>query len=207
MFSPGKKGRTGYLIGRYASDNLYSMYRNGDISDSKTATIADITRGDEALEAAGIHAAKNNMHNSQLREFLKLLKITKRTKSPVQGDLFGFDDSAIKTAEALSKLAAKHINQIKNAINSGKGAIKNPEGASKINVHAGENSEKLLQEARQDLDRWEHWSTDKELYQQLTQEAGLAEAGESGSSESRSTKASTGKNGSTKEQRTLQYRL
>ena len=45
-----EKGRTGYLIGRYASDNLYSMYRNGDISDSKTATIADITRGDEALE-------------------------------------------------------------------------------------------------------------------------------------------------------------
>ena len=57
--------------------------------------------------------------------------------------MFGFDDSAIKTAEALSKLAAKHINQIKNAINSGKGAIKNPEGASKINVHAGENSEKI----------------------------------------------------------------
>ena len=35
------KGRKGFAVGRYASDDLYALYRAGKISESKAAVIAD----------------------------------------------------------------------------------------------------------------------------------------------------------------------
>jgi hypothetical protein len=43
-----KKGRTGYQIGRYASDNLYQHFKDGTVSEGRAAVIADTARGDEA---------------------------------------------------------------------------------------------------------------------------------------------------------------
>ena len=170
-----EKGKLGYIIGRYSSDNLFAQFKNGDINAARTATIAEIARGDEGLEAAGIRAAKNNMPNGQLSEFLKILKNTPRQKN-VQDDLFGFDDSAIQTAEKLSKLAANHIREVKEKVNSARNAIKNPEAAGKLGVKVRKDAQKLLNEALMEEQRWKNWHTDAELYAQLSREAGISEA-------------------------------
>ena len=169
-----QKGKLGFLIGKYASDNLYTIYRSGDISDAKAAAIADIARGDEGLEAAGIRAAKNNMPGAQLVEFLKVLKNTPRQQSE-QGDLFGFDDSALQTAETLAKLAAKHIKEVSENLRAAKNAINNPEAAKKLGVTVRKNAEKLKAQAEQEAARWDHWYTDPELSAQLRKEAGIEE--------------------------------
>ena len=169
-----EKGRTGYLIGRYASDNLFSIFKSGDLNAAKTSTIADIARGDEALEAAGIRAAKNNMPNAHLKEFLNLLKNTPRQTNE-QGDLFGFDDSAIKTAETLSKLAAKHIREVGEKVNAAKHAIKNPDAARKLGVKVKKDAQKLLDNALLEQQKWEHWYTDSELTALLRKEAGIGD--------------------------------
>ena len=170
------KGRSGYIIGHYASDNLYNQFKAGDVSVTKAEVIADIARGDEALEAAGLRAVKNNMPVQQLREFLRVLKNTPRVENQTeQGDLFGFDDSAIKTAEILSKLAAKHIKAIAEKVKASKNAIKNPEAAKALQVKVGKDSEKLYNEALKEQQEWQNWYTNERIYNQLLQEAGLTE--------------------------------
>ncbi len=166
-----EKGRLGFQIGRYAGDNLFDLYRSGNISDAKAAAVAEIARGDEATEAAGIRAART-MPAGQLKEFLKLLSKTPRQQN-VQGDLFGFDDSAIRTAEILSKLAARHIAEIADKVRAVRQAVKNPDAAAKGDVKVGRNAEKRLQKTLQEQQAWENWHTDTELYSQLLHEAGL----------------------------------
>ena len=166
-----EKGRRGYTIGKYASDNLYSIFKSDEISEAKAETIADIARKDEGLEAAGIRAAKT-MPNAQLREFLKCLKNMPREKTE-QGDLFGFDDSAIQMSEKLSKLAAKHIREIADKLKAVRQAVKNPETAAKGDVKVGKNAQKIYDQTLRDQLEWEHWYTNPELSAQLRKEAGI----------------------------------
>ena len=170
-----QKGKTGFTIGRYSSDNLYHRFHSGDMNAATAATIADIARGDESLEGAGIKAAKDGMPVSQLREFLKLLKNTPKENTAAQGDLFGFDDSAIRQAETLSGLAAKHIRAVKEKINAAKGAVNNPEAAKKLGVTTKKNAQALLDNARKEEAEWENWHTNPKLYGQLMAEAGFTE--------------------------------
>ncbi len=92
-----------------------------------------------------------------------------------QGDLFGFDDSAIKTAETLSKLAAKHIREVGEKVNAAKHAIKNPEAARKLGVKVKKDAQKLLDNALLEQQKWEHWYTDSELTGLLRKEAGISD--------------------------------
>lgn len=166
--------KQGFMIGRYANDLLYSAFRNGEISADKAAVIAEIARGDEALEAAGVRSAKS-MSKAQLTEFMRLLKESPRKKSDAQGDLFGFDDSAIQTAETLAKLAVKHIEEVHESVLAAVRAIKNPKAAKKLRVSVGRGAETLYKKALIEEERWQNWHTDPELYNQLLQEAGIIE--------------------------------
>lgn len=172
LFRDAENGEIGFIIGKYSGDTLYSAFRNDDITPEKAAIIADAARGDEGLEAAGLKKA-DGMSKEHLTEYMKLLKKLPREKNE-QGDLFGFDDSAIQEADKVSKLALKHQKELRGIINSGKGAIKNPVGASKTKVSIDKESGKLLEDLKKELNRYEHYDTDPEIYQQLLQEAGLA---------------------------------
>lgn len=162
------KGRKGFLIGKYASDNLFSQVRDGSFPTGSAAVIADVARGDEALEAAGIRSAKT-MSEIQLREFLKLLKNTPH-ESNAESDLFGFDDSALRKAEQLSRLAANHIRETGERVRVAKNAVRNPEAAGKMDVTVGRNAQKMLETTQLEQKRWENWHTDPELYRQLEEE-------------------------------------
>lgn len=168
-----RKGRAGFAIGHYASDNLYATYRNGDISDTAAAAIADIARGDTGLENAGIRAAKNGMKKIQLIEHLKFLKTVPRQAAEDKGDLFGgFDDSALKLSEELSAKALDHIEELKEQINAAKAAVKNPDAAKKLGVSVGKEAQNLLDRTKRQLHDWENWQTNKKLRDQLLRETG-----------------------------------
>ena len=165
-----EKGRRGYTIGKFASDNLFSQVKDGSISPASAAVIAQIAQKNEALEAAGITAAiKKNMSDTQLKGYLQLLSQTDRT-SNADADLFGFDDSAMKKAEELSRLAAKHIRDVGERVRVAKNAVRNPEAAGKMDVNVGKNAQNMLNDALTEQKRWENWYTDSELYHQLEEE-------------------------------------
>jgi hypothetical protein len=165
-----EKGRRGYTIGKFASDNLFSQVKDGSISPASAAVIAQIAQKNEALEAAGITAAiKKNMSDTQLKGYLQLLSQTDRT-SNADADLFGFDDSAMKKAEELSRLAAKHIRDVGERVRVAKNAVRNPEAAGKMDVNVGKNAQNMLNDAVTEQKRWENWYTDPRLYHQLEEE-------------------------------------
>lgn len=165
-----EKGRRGYTIGKFASDNLFSQVKDGSISPASAAVIAQIAQKNEALEAAGITAAiKKNMSDTQLKGYLQLLSQTDRT-SNADADLFGFDDSAMKKAEELSRLAAKHIRDVGERVRVAKNAVRNPEAAGKMDVNVGKNAQNMLNDALTEQKRWENWYTDPRLYHQLEEE-------------------------------------
>lgn len=172
LFRKGENGEPGFIIGKYSGDLLYSAFRNDSIKPEKAEIIADAARGDEGLEAAGLKKA-NGMSKEHLAEYMRLLKKLPREKS-VQGDLFGFDDSAIQEADKISELALRYQKKLKLSINSGKGAIKRPEAASEVGVYGDKDSVKKLAQAQEELYRYEHYDTDPEIYQKLLKEAGLS---------------------------------
>ena len=127
-----------------------------------------MTRGDEGLEAAGIRMSAN-MDAASLKEAVKALRQAPKSK-PVQGDLFGFDDSAIRTAEAIGKLVAKRKAALKREIASTKGAVKRPDLAEGMGVAVGDDAEGMQKQKQAELERLEHYDTDHELYQELLAE-------------------------------------
>ena len=164
-------GEIGFAIGNYASDNLYASFRNNDISAKKTAIIAEAAKKDEGLEAAGVKKA-NAMNEKHLAEYMKLLKYLPREQSN-QGDLFGFDDSAIIEADKVSERALEIMDEFRKLINAGKGSIKNPELVKKLKVGSGKTSAKLLEKAKQELKKYENYYTDPEVYNKLLEDVGL----------------------------------
>ena len=125
-------GRMSYDIAKNGSDSLTSLFLDGKITDAKAAAIASGAPSNEAAQAAGVKAAKK-MSADELKAYVSILN----TKQPIQTegkDLFGFDDSNIKEAEAIAKLVAKDKAAIDAKIYAVKGALRNPQAAQEMGL-------------------------------------------------------------------------
>ena len=160
-----KEGRTGFVIGKNSGETLWSAFKNG-LAANRAEAIASVAQGDEGLEAVGVKAAER-MSEIQLREYLKFMKGAERKESAETGDLFGFDDSAMRLGETLSRIAAKRIKELDERLRSAKGALRNPDGAAQVDVKVGKNAQKLYDRLIKERQRWENWTTDAELRKEM----------------------------------------
>ena len=160
-----KEGRTGFVIGKNSGETLWSAFKNG-LAANRAEAIASVAQGDEGLEAVGVKAAER-MSEIQLREYLKFMKGAERKESAETGDLFGFDDSAMRLGETLSRIAAKRIKELDERLRSAKGALRNPDGAAQVDVKVGKNAQKLYDGLIKERQRWENWTTDAELRKEM----------------------------------------
>ena len=168
-----KEGRTGFVIGKNSGETLWSAFKNG-LAANRAEAIASVAQGDEGLEAVGVKAAER-MSEIQLREYLKFMKGAERKESAETGDLFGFDDSAMRLGETLSRIAAKRIKELDERLRSAKGALRNPDGAAQVDVKVGKNAQKLYDGLIKERQRWENWTTDAELRKEMLARAEGAE--------------------------------
>lgn len=173
------KGRAGFLLGK-SGKTLYEAYQNDVITENKAVAIAEVAKGDEAIEALGIKLANDSkLSGEALRQTLKLATrfASDNKVKTEQGGLFDdIDDSVLKEWELIGKQAAKHIREVKELIAATKGANKNPEAAKRGDVSVGKKAQAALEKAQKELDRWEHYETDPELMAQLRSELGLKPA-------------------------------
>ena len=168
-----KEGRTGFVIGKNSGETLWSAFKNG-LAANRAEAIASVAQGDEGLEAVGVKAAER-MSEIQLREYLKFMKGAERRAIGETGDLFGFDDSAMRLGETLSRIAAKRIKELDERLRSAKGALRNPDGAAQVDVKVGKNAQKLYDGLIKERQRWENWTTDAELRKEMLARAEGAE--------------------------------
>ncbi|MBQ4480039.1 MAG: hypothetical protein II943_05320 [Victivallales bacterium] len=96
-----------------------------------------------------------------------------------------FDDSAIKLAEQQSRIAAKHIGELRNKVSIAKKAAdlgKDKANIQQLRKELGVNVKNFnevrskLGEWQKELNAWEHYDTNPELIDQINRELGGVEA-------------------------------
>ena len=160
------KGRSAFSIAKNGTDSLYAGFVNGGISETKATAIADGAPNNEAAQAAGIKAAKK-LTPEELQAYVSVLSLEK-PKENSSGDLFGFDDSAVKEAEEIAKLVAKDKKEINNKIRAVKGASNNPKAAEEMGLRFAitpENIGKEIERLEEDIQKLDHFYSSPELMQ------------------------------------------
>jgi hypothetical protein len=175
--SRGITGR-GYTIGRFATPDTYSQFRSRAISPEAAEAISAAAPGNNALQNAGVKYAVEHPKADQyeLTNIIKALS-TIDVKPAGQGDLFGWDDSAIVAAEKMGKAAAAEVRSLRDKIAAVQGAAKRPETAKAmgVDVKDPEAIKTKINELKVQIEEWGRWETNPELVAELKKRAGLVE--------------------------------
>lgn len=104
---------------------------------------------------------------------MQALSLESRPSSE-QADLFGFDDSAIRQAEAQAKIVAGEIRGLRDQINAVRGAAKRPEVAKKLGVDVKdpEAIRAKVQELQAEVEAWQSWYTNPRLVTKVREKSG-----------------------------------
>lgn len=172
------KGRKGFAIGQYASDDLYTLYRNGRISEAKAAAIAAAAPRNEALQDAGIVRAKE-LEADELGEYVRILGLHARPEALEQGDLFGRDESFMQDAAMLAKEASRKMGELTTELSALRAALRMSSGErakvlSKYGFKTGDVNavEARIVELTEEIEAWDNWMTDPAKHRELRKRIG-----------------------------------
>jgi len=172
------KAQIGFAVGRFATDDTYSAWKAGRISDGQARAISESAPNNEKWQNLGLQLAAKGQAAELIKHTIKALQqFPDSGKKAKQGDLFGFDDSAIQEAEAIAKAVRSIVAELKADRASIAGVAKRPEHAKRVaDVDVDSQlAKERLQDLNEEIDRWERWETDKELVAAARERAGLAE--------------------------------
>ncbi len=168
--APGKQG---FAIATQGSPELVAAHRADVIPDAGAAAIANAAPGDSRLQAVGIKAIQEGKSPLAAVNTIKAVQAISKDRPPADGgDLFGFDDSAMREAEEMAKIATLKQNQIAQRLAAISGASRRPEIAKKegIDIKDPEALKKREKELRQQKAAWDNWPSSPELVQEIRQE-------------------------------------
>lgn len=172
-------GQRAFVIASKGSDELKTLHRNEIISDQAAADVATLAPSNSAMQAVGLRVLQEHKPlNNALNTMRAVMALTReKGQEPDTFDLFGFDDSALKEAEAMAKIASRKQRQIGEQLTAIKGAVKNPKAAAKHGVIV-ENQADALEKVKTMTalkSRWDNWSSHADLLAEVRQE--IAEKG------------------------------
>lgn len=166
------KGRSGWALGKSASDDLYALYQSGGIKEAQAVTIAQAAPGDAELQRAGISAAVNRkLSGDALTGYLGYIRASKDLAAQgSQGDLFGTSDAALQKGEEIAKAAASKVREINEQIAAVQSAAKRPDAAAKlgVNVKDPEGILNRVAELQQLAASYKSFYTDPEIMAELS---------------------------------------
>lgn len=165
------KGRTGFAISRDASPDLLAAHRAGKLTDEAALSISTAAPGSARLQALGIAAVndgKSILYATNLMRSVDLMA-AERMAAGQQGDIFGFDDSALREASAMAKKASSKQRQISEQIAAVSGASKRPELARKMGVNVEDPAavQAKILELKNEQYLWDNWPLYPELVAKL----------------------------------------
>jgi hypothetical protein len=161
------KGKAGFTIGRLGSNDTFSLHQSEKITDAQAEAIATTAPGDSALQAVGLRSALSGQSATTVANFMRAAKLAavERAAAGQQGDLFGFDDSALREMEKQAKVASAEQRGITDQIAAVRGAAKRPELARKLGVNVKDPNAVLRRvgELQAELARWQNWPMHPDL--------------------------------------------
>ena len=163
-------GRRAYTIANSGTDALITAHRGNHLTDEAATRIAAAAPNNEALQAVGIKAIQEGKTITVAENMVKAVKtMTDESAMKQGGDMFGFDDSALKEAEALARKASAKQADIQRTLSAVQGAAKRPDLAAKegVDVKDPEAVKRRIAELKQEKQDWQNWHTNPELTAQL----------------------------------------
>ena len=169
-------GRGAFTIATEGSDALITAHRNNRLSDEAAAGIAHAAPGNERLQAVGIKAKADGKSNAEAVNMVKAVRSMSGDRPQISGDMFGFDDSAIKEAEAMARQAGAKQAEIQKTLSAVKGASKNPTLAAKegVDIHDPDALKQRIDELEAQKEAWQNWHTNPDLVAELRSDLGLS---------------------------------
>ena len=165
------KGQAGFRIAMDASPDLLAAHRAGLLSDDAALVLSGTAPGSERLQALGmamINDGKSTLFAANMMRTVDLMA-AERLAAGAQGDIFGFDDSAMREAAAMAKKASSAQRKISERVSAISGASRRPEIARQegVDVRDPEAIQKRIAELKQEQYQWDNWSLYPELVAKL----------------------------------------
>ncbi len=166
-----KLGKSSFAIANQGSDDLITSHRNDAITDDEAFAIATTAPNNEPVQALGIRAALDGKSVDHIKNLMRAVSINKPVDTT--GDLFGFDDSAMREAEQMANIATAEQNKLKRLRSAAKVGAKANElqGLTEGKISVVIQDKKHLDEYVSDLDKqiaaWDNWPTSPYLVNQI----------------------------------------
>lgn len=168
-------GKRSFTIANEGSDELVAAVRGDQIGDEAAYYIALNAPQDARLQGVGIKAVMDGKSMNTAVNTMQAVKAL-AGENDTTTDMFGFDDSAIKEAEEMAKIAASKQREIQTRLSAISGAAKNPAVAKAegIDVKDPEAVQRRIGELRQLKAAWDNWSTNPQLVAEIRSARGVA---------------------------------
>ncbi len=161
------KGRRAYAIASQGGGELIAAHRAGELSDEAAYQIAEAAPGDGRLQAVAMKQIQDGKTIANAVNTMRAVQAIAPDRGPAQtsGDMFGLDDSGLREAEGMAKVASAMQRAIDEQIRAVKGAAKRPDLAKRhgVDVHDPEAVKRNIQELEAEKQRLKNWHTDPEL--------------------------------------------
>jgi len=157
-------GKRAFSIATNGVSDLVASHRADLISDEAATQIAETAPQDAALQNLGMKAV---MDGKSITNSINLMQAVKSMTGDREstGDLFGFDDSAMREAEQMADYASKIQRELGQRLSAITGAARKPEiaRAEGIDVKDEVAVRNRIDELRQAKAKWDRWSSFPEL--------------------------------------------
>lgn len=187
------KGKAGFAIARDAGEDVFASHSAGIISDEAALAISRAAPGDNTIQAVGLKMVNEGKSITLAENTMRAISMMQKNgeAKPEQGDIFGFDDSAIREAEAMAKRAAAAQRAIREQLASVSGATKRPEIARKLGVDVKdpEAVKAKIAELHAAANRLANWPTHPDLVKEFRGVSRETEAKPAAKAERRQTHA------------------
>jgi len=168
------KGKRGFAIANQGADALITALNGDQIGDEAAYYIALNAPNDERLQAVGLQAVMDGKSMNAAVNTMQAVKAMAAERDTTT-DMFGFDDSLIKEAQEMAKIASKMQQSINSRLSAISGAAKNPAMAKAegIDVRDPEAVKVRIDELKAQKAALENWSTSPELVAQIRAARGV----------------------------------
>ena len=167
-------GKRAYGIATQGEEELIAAVRGDQISDEAAYNITINAPNDARLQSVGLQAIMDGKSMQTATNTMQAVKAMAAERDTTT-DMFGFDDSLIKEAQEMAKIAAKMQQSIQTRLAAITGAAKNPAMAKAegIDVRDPDAIKRRIEELRAQKAALENWSTSPEIVAEIRAARGV----------------------------------
>ncbi|MES1979724.1 MAG: hypothetical protein V4451_16920 [Pseudomonadota bacterium] len=168
-------GQRAYTIATDGGPELITAHRAGAVGDDAAMAIARTAPGDARLQAVGIKLIQDGKTIANATNTMQAVRSMAGGRADTTGDMFGFDDSAMKEAEKMAAFVSRRQRELSENLAAVQGAAKRPEIAKRLGVDIKDPQglQKRIAELQAERSSWDSWSTSPELVARIRSELGL----------------------------------